>query len=186
MRRPTSFARRFIAGETVAEAIEAARALEARGMTHTLDLLGESVTSLEGADAATRAYLATVDAIVAAGIERNISLKLTQLGLDATKPARSTTCARFSSARAGGFFVRIDMEDSAYTEVTLERLRDAVASRPPADRRRPAVRPVSQRARSAAHQRARRARAAGQRRLPRAEDGGLSAQADVDAATRGC
>jgi proline dehydrogenase len=50
MRRPTSFARRFIAGETVAEAIEAARTLEARGMTHTLDLLGESVSSLEGAD----------------------------------------------------------------------------------------------------------------------------------------
>ena len=51
MRRPTSFARRFIAGETVQEAIEAARALEARGLKLTLDLLGESVTNLEEADA---------------------------------------------------------------------------------------------------------------------------------------
>jgi proline dehydrogenase len=120
MRRPTSFARRFIAGETVAEAIEAARALEARGMTHTLDLLGESVTSLEGADAATRAYLATVDAIIAAGIERNISLKLTQLGLDADKASAIDNLRKIlERAEPAGFFVRIDMEDSPYTEVTL-------------------------------------------------------------------
>ena len=57
MRQPTSFARRFIAGETVAEAIDAARAVEARGLRMTLDLLGESVTNLEEADAATREYL---------------------------------------------------------------------------------------------------------------------------------
>ena len=120
MRRPTSFARRFIAGETVAEAIEAARTLEARGMTHTLDLLGESVTSLEGADAATRAYLATIDAIVAAGIERNISLKLTQLGLEADKASAVDNLRKIlERADPAGFFVRIDMEDSPYTEVTL-------------------------------------------------------------------
>jgi len=120
MRRPTSFARRFIAGETVAEAIEAARALEARGMNHTLDLLGESVTSLEGADAATRAYLATVDAIVAAGIERNISLKLTQLGLDVDRATCTENLQRIlAAADRHEFFVRIDMESSAYTESTL-------------------------------------------------------------------
>jgi len=120
MRRPTSFARRFIAGETVAEAIEAARALEARGMTHTLDLLGESVTSLEGADAATRAYVATIDAIVAAGIERNISVKLTQLGLDADKASAVDNLRKIlERADPAGFFVRIDMEDSPHTEVTL-------------------------------------------------------------------
>jgi proline dehydrogenase len=120
MRRPTSFARRFIAGETVAEAIEAARTLEARGMTDTLDLLGESVTSLEGADAATRAYVATIDAIVAAGIERNISLKLTQLGLDADKASAVDNLRKIlERTDPAGFFVRIDMEDSAHTEVTL-------------------------------------------------------------------
>ena len=121
MRRPTSFARRFIAGETVAEAIEAARTLEARSMTHTLDLLGESVTSLESADAATRAYVATIDAIVAAGIERNISLKLTQLGLDADKASAVDNLRKIlERTDPAGFFVRIDMEDSAYTEVTLD------------------------------------------------------------------
>ena len=54
MRRTASFARRFIAGETVAEAIAAARTVEARGMLISLDLLGESVTTLAAADAATR------------------------------------------------------------------------------------------------------------------------------------
>src|SRR3954464_2917215 len=78
MRKPSSFARRFIAGETVAEAIDAARAVEARGMKITLDLLGESGTTLDQADAATRAYLAAVEAIAGSGIERNLSLKLTQ------------------------------------------------------------------------------------------------------------
>src|ERR1051326_8857490 len=63
MRPPTRFARRFIAGETVEEAIEAARAIRGRGMTITLDLLGESVTDLERADAATRAYIAVLHAV---------------------------------------------------------------------------------------------------------------------------
>src|SRR3954452_10786865 len=82
MRRTTSFARRFIAGETVDEAIAAARAVEAKGLTQTLDYLGESVRNLAEADAATRDYLRIIDAIIAAGIGRNLSLKLTQLGLD--------------------------------------------------------------------------------------------------------
>ena len=121
MRKPSSFARRFIAGETVTEAIEAARLLEARGMTVTLDLLGESVTSLDTADAATRGYVAVVDAIIASGIGRNISLKLTQLGLDVDK-ASAIDNLRKILERAGpaGFFVRIDMENSPYTELTLE------------------------------------------------------------------
>src|SRR5215471_5249246 len=85
MRKPTSFARRFIAGETVQEAIEAARVVETRSMTETLDLLGESVTNLSEADAATRAYLDVMQAVIASGIGRNLSLKLTQLGLDVDK-----------------------------------------------------------------------------------------------------
>jgi proline dehydrogenase len=121
MRKPTSFARRFIAGETVAEAIDAARAVQARGMLITLDLLGESVTNLDEADAATRGYLAVVDAIVASGIERNLSLKLTQLGLDVDKASAVDNLRKIlGRAEPQGFFVRIDMESSAYTEVTLE------------------------------------------------------------------
>jgi proline dehydrogenase len=121
MRKPTSFARRFIAGETVAEAIEAARAVEARGMKITLDLLGESVTTLDEADAATRGYLTVLDAIVASGIERNVSLKLTQLGLDVDKASAVDNLRKIlGRADPAGFFVRIDMESSEYTDVTLE------------------------------------------------------------------
>ena len=82
MRRPSSFARRFIAGETIDEALEAARAIQAGGLLITLDQLGESVTGPEDASQATRTYLTVIDRIVAAGVERNISVKLTQLGLD--------------------------------------------------------------------------------------------------------
>jgi proline dehydrogenase len=122
MRKPSSFARRFIAGETVAEAIAAARAVETRGMTTTLDLLGESVTNLAEADTATRAYIAVIDAIVSSGIaERNISLKLTQLGLDVDKASAVDNLRKIlERAQPAGFFVRIDMENSPYTEVTLE------------------------------------------------------------------
>jgi proline dehydrogenase len=121
MRRPTSFARRFIAGETVDEAIEAARAVQSRGLGLTLDYLGESVASLEEADAATRDYLKAIDAIAASGIERNISLKLTQLGLDVDKASAIDNLRKIlGHAEPQGFFVRIDMEQSKYTEVTLE------------------------------------------------------------------
>src|SRR5436305_3920743 len=77
-----AFARRFIAGETVEDAIGAVRVLESQGLHHTLDHLGESVATLEGTEACTREYLSLIQDIAAAGIERNISLKLTQLGLD--------------------------------------------------------------------------------------------------------
>jgi len=121
MRSPNSFARRFIAGETVAEAIAAARAVEARGLAETLDFLGESVATLAEADAATRDYLAMVDAIVASGVGRNISLKLTQLGLDVDKASAVDNLRRvLDRAEPNGFFVRIDMENSPYSDVTLE------------------------------------------------------------------
>src|SRR5262245_40479363 len=85
LRKPTSFARRFIAGETVDEAIEAAHSVETRGLTVTLDHLGENVTSLVEADAATQEYLTIAEAVARSGVSRNLSLKLTQLGLDVDK-----------------------------------------------------------------------------------------------------
>lgn len=118
MRSPTSFARRFIAGETVEEAIEAARAIEARGLFQTLDYLGESVASLAEAETASRDYLRVMEAIVRAGIGRNLSLKLTQLGLDIDRASAIDNLRRILE-RNEGFFVRIDMESSAYTETTL-------------------------------------------------------------------
>jgi proline dehydrogenase len=121
MRQPASFARRFIAGETVEEAIEAARGVEARGLTQTLDLLGESVSNLSEADAATNQYLGVIDAIMASGIGRNVSLKLTQLGLDVDKASAVDNLRKIlERAEPAGFFVRIDMESSRYTDVTLE------------------------------------------------------------------
>ncbi|MBS1816622.1 MAG: proline dehydrogenase family protein [Acidobacteria bacterium] len=119
MRHERAFARRFIAGETIEEAIVAARAIEARGLLHTLDLLGESVTSFAEADAATRSYLDVARAITDAGIIRNISLKLTQLGLDVDR-ATAVDNLRKILERTEGFFIRIDMESSAYTQVTLD------------------------------------------------------------------
>jgi proline dehydrogenase len=121
MRQPKSFARRFIAGETVDEAIDASRVLQARHLLLTLDLLGESVGDLEEADAATRECLLVTDAIMRAGIERNISLKLTQLGLDVDKASAVDNLRKIlERAEPAGFFVRIDMENSPYTDVTLE------------------------------------------------------------------
>jgi proline dehydrogenase len=116
-----SFACRFIAGETIEEAVRASRALQARGMLLTLDYLGESVTTLEGAAAATRQYLGLMEVIVASGIERNISLKLTQLGLDVDRDVCADNLRRIlQPAEQQGFFVRIDMENSPYTQATLD------------------------------------------------------------------
>jgi proline dehydrogenase len=121
MRRPDSFARRFIAGEVVGEAIEAARAVEGRGMTHTLDLLGESVRTLDAAYAATRQYLDVIEAIARSGIGRGISLKLTQLGLDVDKATAVDNLRKIlEHAEPADFFVRIDMENSPYTDITLD------------------------------------------------------------------
>jgi proline dehydrogenase len=121
MRRPESFARRFIAGETVEEAIDAARSIEARGKTQTLDYLGESVGSIAAADHATREYLRVIDAVAAAGIGRNVSLKLTQLGLTVDRATCVDNLRRIlDAAGVHQFFVRIDMENSPYTQVTLD------------------------------------------------------------------
>jgi proline dehydrogenase len=121
LRRPTSFARRFVAGETVPEAIEAARGVEARGLLITLDHLGENITNLAEADAGTREYLSMIGAIAHSGIGRNISLKLTQLGLDVDKAYAVDNLRKIlEHAEPAGFFVRLDMESSHYTDVTLE------------------------------------------------------------------
>ncbi len=118
---PNGFARRFIAGETIEEAIAAARDIEARGMLFTLDYLGESVTSIDEAAAATREYGAILPVIVASGIGRNVSLKLTQLGLDIDRATAVDNLRRIlDQASRHEFFVRIDMENSPYTQATLD------------------------------------------------------------------
>ena len=119
--RPHGFARRFVAGETTEEAIDCAGRIERTGMMVTLDHLGERVTTREEATRSTREYMAMVEAIAKAGISRNISVKLTQLGLDIDRATAVDNIRRvLDVASRLDFFVRIDMEGSAYTDPTLE------------------------------------------------------------------
>jgi proline dehydrogenase len=118
---PRSIARRFIAGETIEDAIDTARRLAERGLLLTLDYLGESAPTRDEADRATREYLHIIEQVARAGIERNLSLKLTQLGLDVDRATCIDNMRRIlEPAGRHGFFVRVDMEGSAYTEQTLE------------------------------------------------------------------
>jgi proline dehydrogenase len=121
MAKPTSFARRFIAGENADEAIAAAKAIQARGLLLTLDQLGESITTLGEAEAATKVYLSLIEKIQAAGIDRNISVKPTQLGLDIDEAVCVDNIKRILDlATQHGFFVRIDMENTPYIQKTLD------------------------------------------------------------------
>jgi proline dehydrogenase len=121
MRRQHSFARRFIAGETMDEAIACARKLERQGLMITLDHLGERVGSRQAATDATRDYIEVIKAAAAAGISRNVSVKLTQLGLDIDRATAIDNIRRvLDVAQQSDCFVRIDMEQSAYTAVTFE------------------------------------------------------------------
>ena len=117
----SSFARRFIAGETIEEAIATSRSLQAAGMMVTLDYLGESVRTVDEATTATLEYVRLLNVIVAAGTDRNISLKLTQLGIDIDRATCVDNLRRIlEPASRCDFYLRIDMENSRYTERTLE------------------------------------------------------------------
>ena len=117
----SGFARRFIAGESIDEAVACVQDLRGKGLHLTLDYLGESVSSAAAASAAATDYVQILAVIVASGIERNISLKLTQLGLDVDKATAVDNMRRIlEPADANGFFVRIDMENSPYTDATLD------------------------------------------------------------------
>jgi proline dehydrogenase len=119
--RRNGFARRFIAGESVEEAIEVARSLQGRGFHLALDYLGESVSTVAKATAAAREYIRLIDVIEAAGIERNLSLKLTQLGMAIDRATCVDNLRRIlEPAARHQFFVRIDMENSPYTEATIQ------------------------------------------------------------------
>ena len=113
-------AKRFVAGQTIQEAISAVRHLNAFGILTTLDVLGENVSTRPAAEAAVAAYLEALDWIQREGLSSNVSLKLTQMGLDIDRDYCLDNVARICErAAAGNNFVRIDMEGSAYTERTL-------------------------------------------------------------------
>ncbi|HET7110716.1 MAG TPA: proline dehydrogenase family protein [Gemmatimonadales bacterium] len=116
------FASRFVAGETIEEGVASARELMSRGITASLDLLGESVSKPAEATAAKDQYLVMLDRMAAAGnIEVNVSVKLTQMGLDIDEDlCRRNMREILERAAAHRGFVRLDMEGSGYTQRTLD------------------------------------------------------------------
>ena len=115
---------RFVAGTTLDAAVVAVRALNATGASATLDVLGESVVDRASADRAAAAYVNAIDRIAAEGLDANVSIKLTQMGLDlGIEECLAVIEPVVAAGSRHGIFVRIDMESSAHTEATLEVVR---------------------------------------------------------------
>ena len=124
-------AHRFVAGERLDEALEAAAQLNARGIGSILDLLGEGVTDLTGATKAVEQYVEAAEAIAARGLDATISIKLSQLGQTVDRQACTTNLARIlDQAQAVGVPVEIDMEESSLVPDTLELFREAATKHP--------------------------------------------------------
>ena len=118
--RDGGFARRFIAGETVEDAIDTARALIERGLHCTLNYLGESVTSSTTARTAANAYAGIMRDVINARLPCQVSLKLTHLGLAIDPAGCGANLRRVLDAAGDRCFVRIDMEQSAWVDPTLD------------------------------------------------------------------
>lgn len=117
---PRRAARRFVAGETIDDAIRVIRELNAQGIEATLDHLGENVETEADAQRATADYLKVLDAIGANKVRSHVSVKLTALGLNlGDELCRANVARILAKAREIGTFVRIDMESTDYTERTL-------------------------------------------------------------------
>ncbi len=121
MRALTFLARRFVAGDDVDDAINAVRALNAEGLKATLDNLGEDSRDQVQALAAAEENLRMLRRIAESGVDANISLKLTQLGLAFDEQLAKDSLLRIiDEAERSGNFVRIDMEGSQWTQKTLD------------------------------------------------------------------
>ncbi|UPT75083.1 MAG: proline dehydrogenase family protein [Elusimicrobiota bacterium] len=121
MRALTFLARRFVAGDVISDAIEAVRALNADGLKATLDNLGEDSTDKAHALAAADENLLMLRRLAESGVDANISLKLTQLGMGFDDGLAKESLLRIvEEAERVGSFVRIDMEGSAFTQKTLD------------------------------------------------------------------
>jgi proline dehydrogenase len=117
---PAILARRFVAGETAEEAIEAGRRLHARGIKATFDLLGEDVLDRDAARRSAEANTRLLR-LIPPEVERNVSIKLTMMGLDISEDfCLEVTAGILDVARQVGGFVRIDMEGSKHTQRTID------------------------------------------------------------------
>jgi proline dehydrogenase len=113
-------ASRFVAGESCADAIRAIRELNEKSINATLDHLGEHTSTVEEADRATEDVLTVLNEIDKAGVRANISIKLTQIGMGLDEEICQRNLVRIlEQARQHGNYVRIDMEDTPYTDTTL-------------------------------------------------------------------
>ncbi len=113
--------RRFVAGEVLDDAIEATRVLNKQSMHVSLDHLGENVSDAKEATSAAQDYINILDRIKQTGVDANISIKLTALGLDISQELCEQNLIRIlEHAQQFPIFVRIDMEGSAYTEQTVD------------------------------------------------------------------
>jgi proline dehydrogenase len=111
---------RFVAGDTLSDALDVSRRINREGISVTLDRLGENVTSLKEAEQSRDEYAEALSAMAASGIQGNVSLKLTQFGMDLSEDAcRANVEAVVARAAALDSFVRVDMESSQYTDRTL-------------------------------------------------------------------
>jgi proline dehydrogenase len=120
----TRLNRRFIAGMNIEDALRVAETLSSQGIAVTLDSLGESVTSPSAAHRSAEVYHQLLDFIEQRQLKANISLKLTQMGLEQSAELAETIASDLvQHARSTGSFVRIDMEDSHLTQVTLDIVR---------------------------------------------------------------
>jgi proline dehydrogenase len=112
---------RFVAGESLEEALPAIAAPKRAGLGTTVDVLGESVTSPEHAAAAVDRYLATIAALSDRSLDPNVSVKLTQMGLGIGRDlCRSNVMRIIEAVRGVNGFLRFDMEDHTRTDATLE------------------------------------------------------------------
>lgn len=119
---------RFVAGETLEAALVTLARLRDAGLSTTVDVLGEAVGDAEAAGAAADRYIAVLDALAEHGLDGNVSLKLTQMGLDVSVDLARANLRRIAAQAAGlGSFVRVDMEDSSRTQVTLDLARETHA-----------------------------------------------------------
>ena len=118
------FALRFVAGETLDQAVSAIVALNNKGIMATFDHLGENISTPDAAKAAADSYIEVLERIKTSGINSNVSLKLTQMGLDVDEELCLDNLVRIcQKARELDNFVRLDMESSAYTDRTLDMFR---------------------------------------------------------------
>lgn len=129
-RRFFFLAKRFVAGETIATALDAVRAVNAWGASATLDFLGEDVLERDASQKTRDVYLELLDAIRAANVEANVSVKLTAMGLLIDPELALSNLARILERARGNAdpFVRIDMEGSAVTQLTIDTFARAFAT----------------------------------------------------------